>query len=158
MRPPLFTRAFSMIEVVIAVGIFTIAAATILALLPSTTRQAAGSRDIQTAARLPDAVKLALERAVPAASFATFTSANLVAARDGTQVRPVPGTDDNFEQYFLIEVSPLVGNPALRYDPLTPLLALQVRVSWPYRPPGPFAPPTQAIDREQFTFPLALRP
>lgn len=147
-----------MIEVVIAVGIFTIAAATILALLPSTTRQAAGSRDIQTAARMPDAIKLALERAVPAAAFATFTSANFVAARDGTQVRPVPGTDDNFEQYFLIEVNPFPGSSALGYNPATPLLALQVRVSWPYRPPGPFAPPTEAIDREQFSFPVALRP
>lgn len=154
-------RAFSLVEVIIAVGIFSVAIATVLALLPATTKQAASSRDTQTAARLPDAVKLELQRLVPFAGYAAFAGRNLVAARDGTNVRAEPAANDNVEQYFLVEAKPFPAGTPLAYNAANPILPLTVTVSWPYRPQGPpgaFLPPTAAPDREQFTFNLALRP
>ena len=155
-------RAFSLIEVVIAVGIFAVAVATILAMLPSTTKQAAGSRDIQTAARLPDAVRVELQRLAPnMAAFASFAASprNLVATRDGTAVR-VLDADITREQYFLIEVAPFT-DAALRYDAAKPILVLRIRVSWPYQPMGPngtLLPATEASNRDQFSFNISLRP
>ncbi len=165
MRAQRHISGFSLIEVIIAVGIFSVAVATILALLPSSTKQAAGSRDLQTVARLPDAVRVALTQLVPASSYPTSytnfaaTPQNLTAARDGTNVRLLDA-DVTREQYFLIEVIPFTTAP-LKYDPLVPLLALNIRVSWPYQPMGPagaLLPATAAASRDQFTFNVSLRP
>ena len=171
MRAPRHNSGFSLIEVIIAGGIFSVAVATILALLPSSTKQAAGSRDLQTAARLPDAVRVALTQLVPASTYPTSFKdfadkpRNLTAARDGTAVRELD-LDKTREQYFLIEVLPFKAVP-LEYDPAVPLLALNIRVSWPYQPMGPsgalLPAPAGSVSEfaarhDQFTFNVSLRP
>ena len=60
---------FSLIEVVVAVGIFATAVVVVLAMLPGLSRQAADSADAMTAQRLPDAVRLELERLSASGGF-----------------------------------------------------------------------------------------
>lgn len=166
-------RGFSLFEVVIAVGIFALAISVILALLPGLAAQAAGSAETMAALRLPDAVRLELQRAVtvggldalagrttPMASPlpATLT---LAAARDATRVQTlnylppaVAGRIAEAEQYFLIEVWSFSPTP-LAFDPAGAGLALYARVSWPYRTPNSNTP-TPPAEREVIVFSLAL--
>jgi len=166
--------AFSLVEVVIAVGIFALAVSVILALLPGLGRQAVVSGDMLTAQRLPDALRLELARAAQAGDFDGLANAaapmvaplpatlQLVASRDATRVQTLnyqtPAAGDllpESEQYFLAEVWRFT-EPPLAFDPAGAGLALQVRVSWPYHTPGA-AGPTPAAERDQLSFSLALR-
>jgi prepilin-type N-terminal cleavage/methylation domain-containing protein len=166
-------RGFSLIEVVIAVGIFAAAVAVMLGLLPSLTRQAVSSADIMAALRLPDAVRLELQRVATLGGFDTLAgqtkpmatplpaTLNLVGSRDAMRAhtasyQPPPAADRmaQGEQYFLVEVWSFNQAP-LSFDPGGTVLALHVRVSWPYFIPGsPSATPL--ADREQVTYNLSL--
>ena len=55
-------RAFSLIEVIIAVGVFAVAVVVILALLPPLSREATDSADALVAQSLPDSVRVELSR------------------------------------------------------------------------------------------------
>jgi type II secretory pathway pseudopilin PulG len=151
--------AFSLIEVVVAICVFLVAVVPLLALLPLSARQAAGSRDLQVAARLGDAIRLEAQRLVPPENFATFISMQLVAARDGSSVRLLDPAETVGDQYFLIEIGPY-GRSPFQYVAEVPALVLNARVSWPYRPgpPGAQSPPTADGNRERLTFVFALRP
>lgn len=164
---------FSLVEVIIAVGIFAGAVAVILALLAPLSRQSAASADSLTALRLPDAIRAELGRlsrvggldslagqARPMAAPlpATLT---LVASRDAARIQSLnylpPASSDQVaqgDQFFLIEAW-IFNQPPLAYDPSGTVLALHVRVSWPHFTPGaPIA--TAGADREQVTFSLSL--
>lgn len=159
-RSPL-GQGFTLVEVIVAVGIFALAVAALLALLPAIGQQTAAAREAEVAARLPDGVRLQLQRLVPRGSYAAFVATALVAERDGTNVRPAPTEPDGLEQYYLIEVTPFPADAPLGYNPANPLLPLRVSISWPYRPPsapGTVALATKLEDRERFAFNLALRP
>ncbi len=163
---------FSLIEVVVAVGIFATAVAVILALLPALARQAGDSADTLTAQRLPDGLRVELQRlaagnfdglasAVPVMAAPLDNGLELVANRTGSvlhsakylppnpSLRIAPG-----DQYFLIEVWRFV-RPPLSYDSAAAVLPLYVRVSWPYRNPCGTAASALA-DRSQLTFTIAL--
>jgi len=165
-------RGFSLVEVVIAVGIFSAAIVTMLALLPSLVRQAGGTVDSLVAQQLPDPVQLELQglatggfdqlaAAIPVMSAPLESGLLLVAARDGVRIQsetypaaavtdPVPPA----EQYFAAEIWRFDRTP-LRYNPAGSVLPLLVRISWPYRLPGTSAP-TALAERSQFTFTLVL--
>jgi len=167
------TFGFSLVEVILAVGIFALAVTAMLALLPSLARQSAQSADSLVALRLPDAVRIELQRVATVGGFdalaaetkpmtaplpATLT---LAASRDAARVQtknylPPPVTDQvgDEEQYFLIEAWSFNAAP-LAFDASGTLLALHVRVSWPYRIPGSVTA-TPLADREQLAFNLAL--
>ena len=166
-------RGFSLVEVIIAVGIFATAVVLILALLSPLTRQAGASADILTALRLPDVVRTELQRmsmtggfdalagqAKPMAATLPSTLA-LATSRDATRLQPLnylpPATAGQIpqaEQYFLIEAWTFNQAP-LAFDPNGAVLPLHVRVSWPYFLPGATSP-TLLPDREQVTFALSL--
>lgn len=172
MRPSGKQPGFSLIEVIIAVGIFAASVAVILALLPGLTRQAADTTAMFTAQRLPDAVRLELERLSASGGFdglrATIPAMNasladglvLVASRDGARLHsraylpPAPtAAIPQDEQYFAIELWRFTSGQ-LAHDSHT-LLPVFVRVSWPYRNPGAPAV-TPMAGRQQLTFTLAL--
>jgi hypothetical protein len=164
---------FSLMEVVIAVGIFGATMTVLLGLLPFLVRQAGTTADSLAAVRLPDAVRLELQRVVslggldalagpsrPLAAPAPATLA-LLSDRKASRVQtadylPPAGADriPAAEQYFLIEVWRFPAGP-LAYVAGGNLLALHVRVSWPYQLPGATMP-TAPRDREQISFNLAL--
>jgi len=175
MRPPDHPEhsAFSLLETVIAVGIFAIAIAAILGLLPSITRQAGRSSGILVSSHLPDAILTELQRMVAAGGFDAVAAqaaplgtpppatCRLVADHEGSRIhaldfQPPPATDqlEAGAQYFLIEAWTFPAAP-LAFEPDGAVLALHVRVSWPYRVPGSSGT-TSISDRDQLSFNLAL--
>ena len=173
MRPSGKQPGFSLIEVIIAVGIFAASVTVILALLPGLTRQAADATDTLTAQRLPDAVQLELERlsasggfdglrtTVPALNTSVADGLAMVASRDGARLHsmaylpPVStAVIPQGEQYFAIELWQFTSGQ-LAHDSNT-VLPVLVRVSWPYWSPGT-AVATPLANRQQLTFTIALK-
>jgi prepilin-type N-terminal cleavage/methylation domain-containing protein len=144
-------RGFSLIEVILAVGIFAFAVPTLLALLAQLGRLGATSTEAMVAQSLPDAVRVELFRLaqadfddlageIPVMTTAPQPGFALVATREGVRLhardylppsRPIAVAD----QYFLVECWRFSAEP-LRFEPHKAFLAVAVRVSWPYRVPG----------------------
>lgn len=124
---------FSLIEVVIAIGVTAGGIAVILALLPSLARESANAADLQTALRLPDAVEIRLREEMGGAFPGGLQSGVvLIADKDGANVRreTQTGTPPTLP-YFHIEAKPFPGGD-LAYQSGRPVLPLTVRVAWPY--------------------------
>ncbi len=166
-------RAFSLLEVVIATGIFAAAVTVLLAFLPALAGQAAGSADTLAALRLPDAIRIELQRVAAAGGLDSLAAQitpmssplpatlSLVASRDTTQVQslgylPPVATEQiaPAQQYYLVEVWRFTAGPPA-YDSSGAVLALHVRVSWPYLTPGTAAA-TPLAARERVAFNMAL--
>ena len=149
--------AFSLLEVIVAVAIFSGAVTVLLGLLPGLTRQSAVSADALAALRLPDAIRVELARMATAGGFDALANhakplatplpvtCELVATRDAARLHalvyqppPVAGQIVEDSQYFLIEAWRFSDAP-LAFDPRGAVLALHVRVSWPYHIPGALA-------------------
>lgn len=146
-------RAFSLLEVVIAVALFVMTVTTILALLPALSQRSSAVADRLAAQRLPDAVKLELKRIaatgldalaarVPVMDETVPAGFPLVATRNGARVisrddpAPAAGSIAEEERYFLIECWRFPGEP-LRYHNEGGLLVVCVQVTWPC-PEGAF--------------------
>jgi hypothetical protein len=172
-RPCSGGGGFSLVEVVIAVGIFAAAVTATLALLPALARRAAVSEDTLNAARLPGAVETELRRVAVAGGFDALAARTvplaaplpetfaLVASRDTSRLHaqsylapPASGQLREDEQYFLVEAWRFDEAP-LAFDPAGAWLALHVRVSWPYHVPGS-ASTTPLAARSRLTFNLGL--
>lgn len=164
-------RAFSLVEVIIAVGLFAASVTAVIALLPAVTRQGAVTTDTLAAQRLPDALKVELSRLaasgfdalagqVPVMNQPLGAGLAFVATRDAARLHsrdylpPGTGRIADQEQYFLIECGRFPDEP-LRFDAQKHSLALAVRVSWPYRLPGSTAP-TAESSRTQVAFTVSL--
>jgi len=164
-------RGFSLIEVVVAVGLVAGALVAVLGLLASLARQSDEAGDLLRAARLPEAVAVELQALVTQRGLGAVASSvalngrdgqtlRLVAARDGTQVREWrEGESPEREQFFLIELRRFPSGP-LAFAPEAPVLPLQAEVSWPLRVPGPEGAGTvvPADQRRRLEFSLAVRP
>lgn len=161
------SNGFSMIEVVLAVGIFATVIIGVIGLLGPTVRSVRDVIDSTVAARLADGVDAELRR---------VGFAGMVAATTGTTVLPLVATDDGSrivreadagnaptgtppgipqeQRYYLVEVRRAV-TPA--YSNGDPSLVLTIRVSWPYQRPGSGAPVAPA-DRSIYIFNTAILP
>jgi len=166
-------RAFSLLEVVIAVGVFASAIVVILALLPALAKEAAASADALAAQRLPDALRVELQRVAGAGGFETL-AANVpvlhaplgnglafVASRDAARLHSeaylAPAPADAIperEKYFLVEVWRFPAAP-LAYDASGTVLPVLVRVSWPHRVAANGSPVDWA-SRSSLTFSTAI--
>jgi len=168
------TRSFSLIEVVIAVGVFAVAVVTILSLLPALSRQAGDSADTLVAQGLVDRVHVELSRLAASGGFDALANRlpvmsaplvdglKLVAAHDASvlyspdYLPPAAGARlSQTEHYFLLEAWRF-DQPPLRYDPTSSMLAAYVRVSWPWWNPGATST-TPLSARSQLTFVVSLR-
>ena len=162
-------RAFSLVEVVIAVGVFATAVAIILALLPSIGGQASSSANSLVAQRLPDPLRVEMQRLATAGGFDALAAQTpvasspladgfaFVASRDGARLHaldylPPPAADAlaQEEQYFLVEIWRFPTAP-LAYDAAGAVLPVMARVSWPYRVPGSSTAVATA-NRSELTF------
>lgn len=160
-------RAFSLAEVVIALGVAATGLLVVLGIMPGLLRQQAEARQAQIALALPDAITIELRRhargdpALLNATAADFSAESsplrLAAAADGTDVRVLTGNEDSRrEQYFLIEIHRFPAGSPLAVASNASFAALQARVSWPYRPAGQDSPEVPADSRRRVTFNLAL--
>jgi hypothetical protein len=170
MRSPRFQCAFSLIEVVVTLAIVAGSIVVILGLLSQLAKQSAQSEDTQTALRLPDAVAAELRALIVqrgfdavAASAAVMPAGAdegllLVAARDGTQLRPLAAGESPLrEQYFLIQIRRFPSAP-LAYTASAAAIPVNVRVSWPYRvlTPAGLTAVVSPADRHSVNFNLGL--
>ena len=158
-------KGFSLIEVVIAIGVVAGGVAVVLGLLPMLTRNSQDANDAQTALRLSDSVTIELREqtssdfnsyavSIPAAGI------DLVAEKNGTNVRSLSMTDNPIrDRYFLINVRKFTTG-SLAYTSGDGVLPLQVTISWPYRvlAAGTLLPESAVDERQTVTFNLALNP
>lgn len=163
--------AFSLIEVVAAIGILAAAAVAMLGLLASQSRQAGEMDDSDVAARLGGGIQEELERLkaglgldglaalIPPAGSAD--PLQLVATRDGRRVLRADGAGSPAgrplndpmlpgialrDRYFLAEASRQMDLP---YTADSGFLAVTLRVSWPHRlPAGPPTPGAVSPDAD----------
>ncbi len=167
------SAGFSLIEVVLATGIFAVAITVLLALLPSLTRQNTEAADLLVAQRLPDGLRIELRRlaandftglaaTIPIMATPLADGLLFAATRDGGRLHSVsylpPAASmliPQEQRYFAIEAWRF-NVETLQYDGSVPVLAIWVRVSWPYYNPGS-ATPTPLAERSQFTFAVSLR-
>lgn len=177
MKLPRVTGAFSLIEVIVAVGLFAGSIAVILGLMGPLARQTAESADALAAQRLPEPIRVELRRLagtnldglagqIPIMSAPLDNGFALIAPRDATRVQslvylpPLSGQVPSPEQYYLVECWRFPSKPGdptdqLSYNGQKGFLALHVRVSWPYQiPGGPAATPLAG--RRQITFTVSL--
>lgn len=166
-------RAFSLVEVVIAVGVFASAIAVVLALLPALTAESAASADALVAQRLPDALRIEMQRLAAVGGFdALATNAPVmnapldnglafVAAHNGARLHTLsylaPSASDALlprEQYFLVEIWRFPSAP-LAYEATGTVLPVYVRVSWPYRV-ADAGSPVAIENRSSLTFTCAI--
>lgn len=162
--------AFSLVEVVIAVGVAGISLVVLLGLLASVSREAGQAVARHTALTLADATAVELTALARQAGFDAFAATVpvrsavadagllLVAARDGTQVRRLEVAENpRRDAYFLIEVNRFADG-ALRFVGDAGAMAVQVRVSWPYRPlvAGGSGEAVPAAERERVEFSVAV--
>ena len=161
--------AFSLVEVVAAIGILAVALIAVLGLTVATVRSDGEIADADALARLGENIQGELERLQASLGLAGMTDLIapgdlgrplcLVATRSGQRVRCADGAypaadralNDpmlpgiaNRDRYFLIEVS---QSPGLEAAPASGFLAVSVRITWPYQlPMGPPTPGAAARD------------
>ncbi len=146
-------KAFSLVEVIIAVGVFAAGVGAVVMLLSSLTRAAGESVEHHTAQQLTDALRVELTRVAGVEGFDSLAGSlpeigaplpagrQFVATRDGLVLHsvdqvPSQGQIAESEQFFLIECWKYSTEP-LRPSGTKAFLATYVRVSWPYRSGAP---------------------
>ncbi len=145
-------KGFTLLEVVIAIGVVAVGVVTVLGLLPALGRQSAGSTEAMAAMRITDALRVEVRRLaategwdalagrLPIMGASLADGYQLAALRDGGALHsltdpPASAVIAPERQFFLIEVWRF-ASPPLAYEPGAPLLAVHARISWPYRIPG----------------------
>lgn len=156
MRPFATSRAFSLIEVIVAVALFAGTVAVILALLPGLVRRGTENEDRLVAQQLAEPLRVELKRLAaggfdalagraPVMGQPPVNGLAFVATREGSRLHsrdylpPETGRIAEGEQYFLVECWRFSDAP-LAFDAAQSSLALAVRVSWPHRQAGTSTP------------------
>jgi hypothetical protein len=158
-------QAFSLVEVAIALGVAGTGLLVVLSLLPGLLRQPSEARQSQVALGLADAITIELRSltgpnlnglSARAGDFSAASSAlRLVAAADGSDLREFSEGDDR-EKFFLIELHRFPPGSALDFAPRSAWIALQARVSWPFRPAVDAASEVPPEARQRVTFNIAV--
>ena len=171
-------KAFTLLEVIIALAVFGFLIGGLLALLPWGVEGAGNVRDRNMAYGMTDAIQVELEVmgfGLVEALTAEDKYLDLVAPADASEVHWEPNSDDlgmypdaqlksqelatglpDSERYFLIRCSRFPEGNRHEHDPSNGYLALQVAVQWPYKT---LDSPVQGVKerfRSHFRFPLAI--
>jgi type II secretory pathway pseudopilin PulG len=141
-------RAFSLVEVVVAMGVFAIAVIVVLGLLPPATREVGETLDVGTAQRLAEAINAEVRRVgydalVPALLVSNAELRDLAdddprlfwADRDGRRVgdsRNMEGVDERYFEIVLVRMDDLSPPGA---DSTAGYVAFTGWLSWPARLP-----------------------
>jgi type II secretory pathway pseudopilin PulG len=149
-------RAFSLIEVVLAVGVFAFVAVAVIGMLSPITRSVSDVAETDDATKVVSALQTGLQaevRRVGWTNFATYLtgSTELYASRDGTSVglgsdtavwdqdNPANGVqaEENGRKFFAISLTRNTVLSPSAGDGNSGFLAFNVRLAWPaYQPNG----------------------
>tara|TARA_R100000027_G_scaffold29244_1_gene21269 strand:- start:3485 stop:4039 length:555 start_codon:yes stop_codon:yes gene_type:complete len=166
---------FSLVEVVLAIGVFALTIVAVIGLLGPIAQQVRDLQDTKVANSLPSPIREELNRI----GFQYFVDdaftetenlpTSLVASMDGSRVIGYTGDFSNLgtviprdgvtptgidvnDQYFAIELTEGTGN--LDYNAGDAHVAFLVEISWPYRlPDGTIV---DLEDRQTFEYPTAI--
>jgi hypothetical protein len=152
-------KGFSLIEIVIAIGVVAGGVAVILAILPNLIRQNEESIDLQTALRLPDSIESQLYAEMNGAFPGNIPQGQiLVAGKEGSNLRPESLLNTPaLPAYFYIEVSSFETGE-LAYQPGRPVLPVKVTVAWPYTAVAAAGGPDSAGNFQTTNFIVTLSP
>lgn len=152
-----FNRGFSLVEVVVAVGIFALAIVGVIGLLSPTSKAVADVADSDAAARAINAIQAGLQQSgfavvksklLPGTTTLTSSSYDLYASKSGDKVGFTKGTTtpaaspftDLSEQFFefaLIRNEALSPSSPATADDSAGYLAFTISLRWPaYLPNG----------------------
>ena len=150
---------FSLIEVAIALALFSTSVVVILALMGSLAGRSKEVAESATALNLPAAVESALRTEgnntiADVRSFIDAANSHLIANYQGSQINVGSGGEDKLVDAFY-RIDFLEMN-STEFDSIRELMVpLVVTVSWPYKPVGSNSP-TKLEDRSSATFTLAI--
>ncbi len=156
---------FSLVEVVIAVGVFALGVGAILGLLPGLLREQQAAEGTLTAVRMADGIQselrtitggniAVLRSQLAGAGSETSDALQLVANRDGSGLRAWSSGDEG-EQYFLVELYSFPEDSVAAR--LQAAEAMRAKVSWPFRVGvGESRVETPVTQREWVEFNLVL--
>ena len=160
-------HAFTLLETIIALGIFAGAGLAMLALMSAAATQIAAANEALVAHGLRDAVKVALVELQRDSGIDTVAAwadtwdaprdrgLFFTADRRGVALRQhASGTLDQ-DEFFAVEVRRFPVGP-LRYDATEAHVAFDVLVSWPYRANATQPTVTPAELRREFSFSVVL--
>lgn len=166
-------QAFSLVEVILAIGVFALTIVAVIGLLGPIAQQVRDLRDAKVANSLPGPIREEMNRL----GFNFFVDEDLTAARE--DVPPLFATPDGAEvgleadiepeqRYFLIELTqpedpgtPDPGDPDvadLSYQPGDAHVTYQVTISWPYILPDGSGTGVEVApeDRQSFSYYSAI--
>lgn len=139
---------FSLVEVVLALGIAGTAVVLVLAVLPKMSQSGSEAADTYVASGIADAIRIEMERQSAVAGFTSFAGSvhsnglSLVADRRGTRLHALdqnlletPERLPEGEQFFSVKLTGFDSEP-LVYNQTKSFLAVQAEVTWPYRVPS----------------------
>lgn len=160
------SRGFTLLETILALGVFAGSGLALIALMSAAARQLASAEEQVVAQNLGDAVKIALDQVATkrgldavAASAPVLGSAGegaplFTADRLGAVVREF-GDPPIGDQFFAIEIRRF-ASPPLQFDPAAGYAAFDVLVSWPYRANASSNFVTPPIERRSLSFAVVL--
>jgi len=134
----IWPAAFSLVEVIIALGIFLTGVIAVIALISASAGRSRESMDSIIAYGMAERIRSEIISHYGAAlpNPSAGSPLRLVAARSGDDVRVE--ASDGREAYYVIEViAPSAGE--LARDPARGTVGVEVTVRWPYRSPGAMA-------------------
>ena len=155
-------HGFSLIEVVVAVGIFAIAIVSVIGLLGPINKTVGDVRDFDNASRVVAAVQGELQREAQRIGLETFATTYLnqsaiYASSDGQKVAAGGNTsvwDSDGEKFFAITLTRNTDLSDPADDDKSGYLAFTIKLSWPaYTPDGQ---PTASSQQSVMVVPAAI--
>lgn len=179
-------KAFSLVEVVVAVGIFALAIVGVIGLLSPTIKSVGEVGDSEVASRLAEQVNSEIQRYSQTLSGSGQTSLDVLSTkiskadvatptfvlygkRDGSRVvlstnadnAPTAATAPGIavqDRYYLIEVTRPIDTNTLAYKTGSGFLVATLKISWPYRLPPDGAYEAPVSERLSVLFNTAYLP
>ena len=129
-------RSFSLVEVVVAIGVFVAGVVAAVALLSHTTNSASQRLAVATAQRVAESSAVLVQQLLWTDALARVDSgAEVFANREGNLIGWVDTVSEN-EGYYIMTLTRDTGTSAVTSNGSEAYMALQLELRWPLRQDG----------------------